>query len=173
MLERGKRELNLDGIFTSDDLGTQASVFFSGKIFDEFFYPYYKEIVDKAHELNMHFWLHTCGNITEFLPRFIDIGIDVIHPIQKYAMNERETAGKFGDKIAVWAGFDVQRTIPYGTPDDVRAEVQNIMGAYARKDGRFLFTLGNGATGDTPIPSLEALFDEAFSYGTKVIKRMI
>lgn len=172
MLERGKRELNLDGIFTSDDLGTQTSVFFSGKIFDEFFFPYYKEIVDKAHELHMHFWLHTCGNITEFLPKFIDIGIDVIHPIQKYTMDERTIARVYGDRIAVWAGFDVQRTIPYGTADEVRAEVRNIMDAYARPDGRFLFTLGNGATGDTPIPSLEALFDEVFTYGTRVIAHL-
>jgi uroporphyrinogen decarboxylase len=172
MLERGKRELNLDGIFTSDDLGTQTSVFFSGKIFDEFFRPYYKEVVDKAHELGMHFWLHTCGNISEFLPKFIDIGIDVIHPIQKYAMDEGKVAREFGDKIAIWAGFDVQRTIPYGTPEEVRREARGIIDAYARPDGRFLFTLGNGATGDTPIPSLEALFDEVFAHGTRVIGRL-
>lgn len=173
MLERGKKELDLNGIFTSDDLGTQTSVFFSGKIFDEFFRPYYKEVVDKAHELGMHFWLHTCGNITEFLPRFIDIGFDVIHPIQKYTMDERETARKFGDKIAIWAGFDVQRTIPYGTSEEVRAEVRNLMDAYARPDGRFLFTLGNGATGDTPLKSLEALFDEAFQYGMHAVRDFV
>ncbi len=173
MLERAKAELNLDGIFTSDDLGTQTSVFFSGKIFDEFFFPYYKEVVDKAHELGMHFWLHTCGNITEFLPKFIDIGIDVIHPIQKYTMEEREIARKFGGKIAIWAGFDVQRVIPYGTAEEVRAEVRNIVDAYARADGRFLFTLGNGTTGDTPIASLEALFDEVFRYGEAAIRKLI
>lgn len=171
MLARGKRELNLDGIFTSDDLGTQTSVFFSKEIFDTFFFPYYKEIVDWAHELGMHFWLHTCGNITEFLPRFIDIGIDVIHPIQKYTMDERKIAREFGDRIAIWAGFDVQRIIPYGTPEEVRAEVRNIVDAYARRDGRFLFTLGNGATRDTPIKSLEALFDEVFTYGRRTIGR--
>jgi len=53
----------------------------------------------------------------------------------------------------------------------VRREVRFMMDTYARKDGRFLFTLGNGATGDTPIPSLEALFDEAFTYGTQIIHK--
>ena len=169
MIERGKKELNLDGIFTSDDLGTQASTFFSGKIFDEFFAPYYKEIIDKVHSLGMHFWLHTCGNIEAFLPKFIDLGIDVLHPIQKYTMQEKHIAETFGDKICIWSGFDVQQTIPYGTPEDVRREARFLIDAYARKDGRFMLTLGNGATPDTPLPSLDALLDEALTYGEKVI----
>lgn len=172
MLERGRKELKLDGVFTSDDLGTQSSVFFNPKIFDEFFAPYYKEVVDKAHELGMHFWLHTCGNVEELLPRFIDLGIDVIHPIQKYAMDEKNAAEKFGDKITIWAGFDVQRTIPYGTPEEVRREVRFMVDTYLRKDGRFMFTLGNSATGDTPIESLEALLDEIFTYGTAAVSRL-
>ena len=162
MITRAKNELNVDGIFTSDDLGTQTATFFSVKMFDEFFAPYYKEIFDHVHALGMHFWLHTCGNIEELIPRFVDMGLDVLHPIQKYTMDEREIARKYGDKLAIWAGFDVQQTIPYGTPDDVRREVDFMIDTYKRDDGRFLLTLGNGATPDTPIASLEALFDEFF-----------
>lgn len=171
MLERARAELNIDGIFTSDDLGTQESTFFSIKIFDEFFAPYYKEVIDHAHSLGMDFWLHACGNIESLLPRLIELGVDVIHPIQKYTMDERRVAARFGDKITIWAGFDVQKTIPFGTPDEVRAEVRYLMDTYARPDGRFMFTLGNGATGDTPIKSLEALLDEAFNYGRKVVSK--
>ena len=172
MIERGKRELNLDGIFTSDDLGTQSSTFFSVRIFREFFAPYYKEIIDRVHELGMHFWLHTCGNIEAFLPEFIDLGIDVLHPIQKYTMEEKRIAGAFGDKIAIWSGFDVQQTIPYGTPEEVRREVRFLIDTYARRDGRFMLTLGNGATPDTPLESLDALLDEALRYGAEVVGRM-
>jgi len=166
-VERAADELKLDGIFTSDDLGTQNDVFFSPAIFDEFFAPYYKRVIDKVHEKGMHFWLHTCGNIEKILPRFIDLGIDVLHPIQKYTMDEKHIAEKYGDKITIWAGFDVQRTIPYGTPEDVRKEVRLLIDAYYRKDGRFMLTLGNGATGDTPLKSLEALLDESVSYSAK------
>lgn len=164
MLERGKRELGLDGVFTSDDLGTQTSTFFSTEIFDEFFAPYYKEVIDCAHDLGMHFWLHACGNISSLIPRLIDLGVDVLHPIQKYTMDEREIARKYGGQIAVWAGFDVQRIIPYGTPEEVRREVRYLFDTYARPDGRFLFTLGNNATPDTPPESLKALLEEAFSH---------
>ena len=120
----------------------------------------------------MHFWLHTCGNVKALMPGFIQLGVDVQHPIQKYTMDEREIAREFGGKISIWAGFDVQRTIPFGTPEDVRREARFLIDTWARRDGRFLFTLGNGATSDTPVESLEALFDELFIYGTEKIRSL-
>ena len=165
IIERGHDEMALDGIFTSDDLGTQTSTFFSPAVFDEFFAPYYERVISRVHELGMHFWLHTCGNIEAFLPRFIDLGVDVIHPIQKYTMDERHVAALYGDRISIWSGFDVQQIIPYGTPDDVRREVRYLIDTYRRPDGRFMLTLGNGATPDTPMDSLSALLEEAFTYG--------
>jgi uroporphyrinogen decarboxylase len=167
MMERGKKEQNLDGVFVSDDLGTQTGPFFSPSIFKEFFKPYYKELIEKAHSLGMHFWLHTCGNIEMFLPDFIEIGLDVIHPIQKYTMDEKKIAEKFGKDICIWAGFDVQRIIPYGTPEEVRAEVRFMIDTYYRKEGKLILTAGNGITPDCKLESLEALLDEAYNYGRK------
>ena len=112
----------------------------------------------------MHFWLHTCGNVEQFIPRLIELGVDVLHPIQKYTMDEKHIAETYGDKITIWAGFDVQRTIPYGTAEDVRKEARFLIDTYDRADGRFMLTLGNGATPDTPVESLEALFDTALNY---------
>lgn len=170
MMERCKEELDTDGIFTSDDIGTQNAPFFSEEIFVEFFKPYYKQLFEKAHSLGMHFWLHSCGNIEPFIPHLIEIGLDVLHPIQKYTMDEAEIAKKYGDQICIWAGFDVQQTIPYGTPEDVRKEVRFMIDTYARKDGRFMLTCGNGLTPDCPIASFEALLDESYQYGRQKMK---
>ena len=164
MIERAKEEVDVGAIFTSDDLGTQRSTFFSRDIFDTFFAPYYKQVIDRVHSLGMHFWLHTCGNVEQFIPRFIDLGVDVLHPIQKYTMDERHIAKTYGDKLTIWAGFDVQQTIPYGTPEDVRRELRFLIDTYDRPDGRFMLTLGNGATPDTPVESLQALFETALNY---------
>lgn len=120
MLRRGREELHLDAVWTSDDIGTQTAPFFSPKIFREFFKPYYQELVAYAHELGMHFWLHCCGNILAFLPDLIEIGVDVLHRSRSTPMDEREVAQKYGKDLCIWAGFDVQRIIPYGTPEDVR-----------------------------------------------------
>jgi uroporphyrinogen-III decarboxylase len=165
MMERAKQTLNIDGIFTSDDIGTQTCEFFSPAIFDEFFKPYYKEIFEKAHELDMHFWLHACGNIKKFIPELIDIGLDVLHPIQKYTMDERVIAREFGNKLCIWSGFDVQQIIPWGTPQEVRQEVRYLFDTYYRPEGRLIFTAGNAIHQDCPIESLEALYEEAFEYG--------
>ena len=168
VIERSKYELNADGIITSDDIGTQVNTFFSLKIFREFFKPYYRELVEKAHSLDMHFWLHTCGNIEPFLPEFIEMGLDVIHPIQKYAMDQVQIAKKFGGKITFWVGLDVQQVIPWGTPDEVRREVRTLMDAFWRPgEGRMVISAGNGINGDCPLDSLEALVDEAARYGSQ------
>lgn len=165
-------EYHCDGIFTSDDIGTQNAPFFSLEIFREFFKPYYKELIDTAHAHGMHFWLHTCGNIEEFIPDFIEIGLDVLHPIQKYTMDEKVIADKYGDRICIWAGFDVQRTIPYGTPEDCEREVKHLIDTYARKDGRLILTFGNGLTPDTPIPSLDAVLKTSLEYGIEKVQEL-
>ena len=69
LIYRCKHELHADGVFFSDDIGTQNGPFFSPEVFDEFFLPYYKELIDYAHSLGMHFWLHSCGNVEMFLPK--------------------------------------------------------------------------------------------------------
>ena len=163
-MERAKEELDVDGFFVSDDIGTQTGPFFSVEIFREFFKPYYKKLFDKAHELGTHFWLHSCGNIKAFLPDLIEIGLDVIHPIQKNTMDEREIAEEFGDRICIWAGIDVQYLMAFGTPDEVRSEVDYLIKTYRRKDGRFMLTMGNGSTPDWKIENLEAMYEESLKF---------
>lgn len=170
-ITRAKAELNIHGVFTSDDLGTQNGTFFSPEIFERFYVPYYRKLINAAHSLGLHFWLHTCGCIEKFLPRLIELGLDVIHPIQKYTMDERTIAEKYGADICIWAGFDVQKTIPLGTADDVRKEVQFMFDTYYRPEGRLMFTAGNGINEDCPLSSLEALYDEAYSYGLKICSK--
>lgn len=167
MMERACEKNHVDGFFVSDDIGTQQATFFSPEIFREFFKPYYKQLFDKAHELGAHFWLHTCGNIELFIPEFIEIGLDVLHPIQKYTMDERQIADRYGEKICIWAGFDVQRVIPFGTAEEVREEARNLIDAYWRRSGRFMLTMGNGSTPDWKVECLDALMDESIQYSRK------
>lgn len=165
-MERAKEELDVDGFFVSDDIGTQTGPFFSLDIFREFFKPYYKKLFDKAHELGTHFWLHSCGNIQMFLPEFIEIGLDVIHPIQKKTMKEEEIAKEFGDQICIFAGFEVQHLMAFGTPEEVEKEVKFLVETYDRSDGRLMLTMGNGSTPDWKLENLDALYMSSLRYGT-------
>ncbi len=166
VMERAKDELNIDGFFISDDIGTQNAPFFPEQIFIDFLKPYYKRVIEKAHSLGMHFWLHSCGNIEMYLPHFIEIDLDVIHPIQKHTMDEKWINDKYGKDICIWAGFDVQQIIPWGTPEEVREEVRYLIDTYYKKEGRLILTAGNGVNGDCKVESLKALLDETLVYGS-------
>lgn len=168
IIDRAGREQNCDGLWLSDDLGTQTGEFFSPEIFREFYKPYYKEIFDKAHEHGMQTWMHACGNVNQFIPEWLDIGLDVLHPIQKHTMDEKEIAASYGNRLTIFAGLDVQQVIPWGTPDEVRGEVRFLIDTYWRPgEGRCMITAGNGINGDCSLESLEAFFDESFSYGAE------
>jgi len=170
-MERARKEMRADGFMVSDDLGTQTGPFFSPAVFHEFFKPYYKELIEKSHALGMHFWLHCCGNITALLPDFIEIGLDVIHPIQKFAMDQAATARKFGGQITFWAGLDVQNVIPWGKPEEVRGEVRHLIDSFWRpREGRLILTFGNGVNGDCTLESLSAFLQEAYGYGSEKIR---
>lgn len=154
---RSRKVLKADAIFITDDLGTQTGPFFSPEIFREFFYPYYKELIDHAHSLGLQVWLHTCGDVSMFMDMFVEMGLDMIHPVQKYAMNENEIFERYRDRIAFLYGFDVQHIIPEGTPDEVEAEAKRTMDLFSQAKGRFVYTTGNALTGDCPIKSWERL----------------
>jgi len=172
VIRRAGAELNVDGVITTDDIGMQTGPMFSPQIFKTFFKPRYKRLIDVAHDSGMHFWLHTCGDVRPFMDDFIEIGLDVIHPIQKYTMDEREVAARFGGKLAFWAGMDVQQILPRGSEQDVRNEVRFMIDTYDRPEGGCLITPGNGITPDIPIENLRAFFDETYTYGLSHRQRL-
>ncbi|MDD7739601.1 MAG: uroporphyrinogen decarboxylase family protein [Lachnospiraceae bacterium] len=171
-MERAKEKWDVDGFFVSDDIGIQTAPFFSLEIFREFFKPYYKKLFDKAHELGCHFWLHTCGNIELFLPDFIEIGLDVIHPIQRNTMDERKIAEKYGSQICIWCGIDVQYLFAFGTPEEVRTEVRYLMENYHRPEGRLMMTMGNSSTSDWKIENLEAMYEESMAFNAELLENV-
>ncbi|MBT3275802.1 MAG: hypothetical protein HN368_21815 [Spirochaetales bacterium] len=170
IVERAAREQHCDGIWFSDDLGTQTGPFFSPEIFSEIFKPYYSELFARCHELGMHTWMHACGNIEPFLPDWIDAGLDIIHPIQKHTMDEVQIRDTYGDRITFFNGIDVQQVIPWGTPEEVRQEVRFLIDTFWQ-DGKCMITAGNGINEDCPLESLEAFFQEAVEYGRIRVER--
>jgi len=165
IIARGAREAPCDGLWTSDDLGTQVSGFFSPDIFREFYKPYYRQIFDTCHRHGIHTWMHACGCVREFIPDWIASGLDVLHPIQKHTMDEQAIAKEFGGRLTIFTGLDVQRVIPWGTPAEVRTEVRHLLDTFWRPgEGRCMITAGNGINGDCTLASLEAFLDESYQY---------
>ncbi|MFW6308460.1 MAG: uroporphyrinogen decarboxylase family protein, partial [bacterium] len=80
LINRAAELGEIDGIFVTDDIGMQTGTMFNYNIFEKFFKPCYEKIFSAAHSNGLHFWLHTCGDVTKFMDDLIEIGLDVIHP---------------------------------------------------------------------------------------------
>ena len=155
-------EKQCDGLLTSDDLGTQTSLFMSPALFKELLAPYYKQLIDRCHSHGMHFWFHICGCVTPILEQLIDLGIDVIHPFQKFANDQIALADKYAGKFTPWIGFDVQHTIPFGTPQEIHDEARRLIDTWRRPEGKLIFAAGNGINGDCSLEQLRALYEAVF-----------
>jgi uroporphyrinogen decarboxylase len=168
-----KKKLNPDGFWTSDDLGTQSQMMISPAMFREFLKPYYIEIGKEMKKQNMHWWFHSCGNITDVIEDLIEIGIDMLHPIQKWAMDEEKISERFGSRLGFCKGIDVQHILQEKSEEDVRKEVRFLIDTFDRPEGGMCISAGNSITmEDTPIENILAFLDEALHYGTQHRKMM-
>ena len=118
----------VDAFFLGNDLGTQLDLLISPEMFDRFIMPHIRRFVDQGHSHGYQVMLHSCGAIHKVIDRFIDAGVDALHPLQAKAsyMDAETLARDFKGKIAFLGGIDTQNLLVHGTPDDVRAEVRRV-----------------------------------------------
>lgn len=115
----------LSAAFFGNDLGTQISMLIGLESFDEFIYPYMKEIIGVMKAADLPVAMHSCGVIEPLIPRLIDAGVDILHPLQAKAtgMDAENLAGKYGGYLTFMGGVDAQELLPFGTPQQIREEV--------------------------------------------------
>lgn len=170
VIERAALTKDIDAVCFPDDLGMQKGPFMSEELFREFYFPYYKEVFDYVHSFNMHVWLHCCGDITLLIDSLIESGVDVLHPIQKFAMNEREIFAKYKDKLCFWVGVDLQQILPYGSIEDVAQEVRFITDVFWQPGkGRLIMSVSNRIQDNVPLENYLSLIKESYVYGQKVV----
>ncbi len=154
---------NIDVVYIcGTDFGTQDSTFCSPEQFDELWMPYYKRINDWVH-LNTQWktFKHSCGAVEPFLPKFIEAGFDIINPVQINArgMDPQLLKKKYGKDIVFWGGgVDTQKTLPYGSPAEVREEVLRLCEIFS-KDGGFVFSTVHNVQANVPVENIVAMID--------------
>ncbi|MDY0288381.1 MAG: uroporphyrinogen decarboxylase family protein [Sphaerochaeta sp.] len=117
----------IDAFFFGNDLGTQISTLVSPSMFKEFILPYMKELVDIAASHNLSVVLHSCGAITSFIPDFIALGVDAIHPVQIKAEGmDVDSLRPYRSSIAFIGGIDTQELLRSGTKEEIEAEVDRV-----------------------------------------------
>jgi hypothetical protein len=154
---------NLDVAFLcGTDFGTQDSTFCAPEQFDDLWLPFYRKINDWVHS-HTHWktFKHSCGAVETFMSRFIDAGFDIINPVQVSArgMNPGHLKKTYGKDLVFWGGgIDTQKTLPYGTPEDVREEVLRLCGIFA-PGGGFVFNTVHNIQANVPVGNIAAMVD--------------
>lgn len=143
------------------DFGTQSSAFCSVPAFRELYFPYYKRVNEWIHRhTTWKTFKHSCGSVERFIPSFIEAGFDILNPVQCSAANMAPEHLKrtYGDRIVFWGGgVDTQKTLPFGTPEQVRAEVLERCRVFG-EGGGFVFNAIHNIQARTPVENLAALF---------------
>jgi hypothetical protein len=147
---------------TGTDFGTQTGPFISPETYRDLYQPFHKAVNDWVHaHTQWKTFTHSCGSVVKLLPDFIEAGFDILNPVQCSAagMDAKTLKERFGDRIVFWGGgVDTQRTLPFGTPEDVRREVRERIATFA-PGGGFVFSTIHNVQAKVPVANLRALYD--------------
>ncbi len=158
-------EAGCHGIWLSDDLGDSHSGFMRNDHFREFVLPYIAELADYIDDLGVPVLLHSCGCIKQYLPDLAQTKIAAIHPLQRTAgMDIKEVKQEFGKRFCIIGNIDSSRTLPYGTPADVEAEVKEAIEVASPGSG-FILASDHSLHDGIPIENITALRDTGINYG--------
>ncbi len=143
------------------DLGSQSGPLISRSMFREFIAPYLKEMADCIHGLGGKVLYHSCGAIGPLIPDLIQLGVDVLDPIQPIGpeMAPERLKADFGDRLCFHGGIDMQRLLPYGSPAEIRAEVRRYCEALGRGGG-YILAPAHLFQPDVPPENILAVYQE-------------
>jgi uroporphyrinogen decarboxylase len=143
----------VDVIQFGGDLGSEQSMLLSPKMWREIFKPRMKTIINATKKDGVYFFLHTDGNIQEIIPDLVEIGIDILNPIQPECMNPDEIKNRFGEKLTLHGTFSLQKLFPFGNTEDIEREVLNRV-KRCGYNGGLVLAPANAFTTDIPVENI-------------------
>jgi uroporphyrinogen decarboxylase len=156
-------KMKLDIGDMSDDLGTQTGPFVPPRIFTDLLLPQYKRLFKVYKDAGWLMAMHSCGCITKFLPELIEVGLDVLEPVQP-CMDLSFIKKEYGKHLTFWGGIDTQQLLPFGPPDDVRRDVAKAIRLMG-KGGGHIIAPSQEVMKDVPLANIVAML------GTILVER--
>ncbi len=152
---------------TGTDFGTQNGLFISPETYRELYQPFHKQVTAAIHaRTDWKVFLHSCGAICPLIPDIIDSGFDILNPVQCSAtgMAAEGLKRRFGDQLTFWGGaVDTQKTLPFGSPQEVRDEVRRRIDVF-NVDGGFVFNAIHNIQAKVPLENVVAMFETLREY---------
>jgi uroporphyrinogen decarboxylase len=165
----------VDIVPTGDDLGGQRGPLMRPDLYRELIKPRQRELISFIKsKTKAKIFFHICGDFTPFLDDLIEVGVDIVNPVQLTALNmdAKTLKENWGDRVVFWGGgCDTQRVLPFGSEDEVVLEVRQRIGELA-PGGGFVFSQVHDIQANTPPQNIVAMLDAALEFGKYPIKRM-
>ena len=158
----------LDIVMIGDDLAGQGGPLFSPKFYRKYVRPRQQRVIDtiKKHS-QAKIWYHTCGNCVQYIPDLIDMGVDILNPVQISAkgMNPKDLKEKFGKDIVFWGGgIDSQHVLPFASPEKIKEDVKSNL-AILKPGGGYVFNNVHNIQADVPAENIVAMYEAAYEHG--------
>jgi uroporphyrinogen decarboxylase len=150
----------VDMVYFYDDIATQNNLMISRNMLKKYIFPHHARLIDLAKKFGKQVMYHSDGAIASVIPDLIDMGIDVLNPIQKDAKGMAPDFLKetFGDNLSFHGGIDIIRTLPLGTPEDVRAEVSGCVRTLG-DNGGYILASSHHIQPNTPLENVLEMYD--------------
>jgi len=155
---------HIDGVLLGSDWGTQNDLIMSPTTWCDMIKPGEKREYDLVKSYGKKVMIHSCGRITRILPYLIEMGVDILNPVQPECMDLGILKKEYGDHITFWGGVSTQRTLPYGTPKEVRREAEKVIELLGQNGG-YITCSSQSIQTDVPYENLKALIETARAYG--------
>ncbi|OQB35910.1 MAG: methylcobalamin:coenzyme M methyltransferase [Candidatus Latescibacteria bacterium ADurb.Bin168] len=160
MLENFLMAPEIDGVLLGSDWGSQVDLLMSPDTWQEMIRDGEQKEYDLVHSYGKDVWVHSCGCVERIIPSLVEMGLDVLNPVQPECMDLAKLKRDFGDKLAFWGGISTQQVLPFGTPDEVKAEVRRVRRLMATGGG-YILAPAQEIQEDVPAENIIALVEAA------------
>ncbi|NLL83067.1 MAG: uroporphyrinogen-III decarboxylase-like protein [Lentisphaerae bacterium] len=152
---------DIDAVYFGDDWGQQLGLQMGPALWHEFIKPELTRMYRAVREADKYVFIHSCGDVDELFDDLIDIGLNCFNPFQPEVMNVPALITQYRGKLAFHGGLSTQRTLPYGTPAEVRQTTRDLI--TLGRDGGYILAPAHAVEGDVPLENMLAFIDETTS----------